>query len=125
MFLGSFSLLFLASIVGFSFVSRQFFRPPPGRSFWSKCDCPPGSAFKTTAKAVEEVERFCKADKEVATYTSYIGSGCAPVVLPMAPELHDISYGVIVLNTADAASRDRVRPASKPLPPREGFVGCA
>ena len=103
------ALLFIASIIGFSFVSRQFFPSSTRPELLVELRLPAGSAFKTTAKAVEEMEKFCKADQEVKTYTSYIGSGAPRWFLPMAPELPDISYGVIVLNTADAAARDRVK----------------
>ncbi|MGE4537909.1 MAG: efflux RND transporter permease subunit [Desulfovibrio sp.] len=103
------SLLFLASIVGFSFVSRQFFPSSTRPELLVEVRLPAGSAFNATARAVEKMEAFCKADQEVKTYTSYIGSGAPRWFLPMAPELPDISYGVTVLNTADAASRDRVK----------------
>ncbi len=103
------SLLFLASIVGFSFVSRQFFPSSTRPELLVEVRLPAGSAFKATAKAVEDMERFCKGDREVETYTSYIGSGAPRWFLPMAPELPDISYGIIVLNTTDAAARDRVK----------------
>ena len=102
-------LLFLASLVGFSFVSRQFFPSSTRPELLVEVRLPAGSAFKATAKVVEDMERFCKADQEVETYTSYIGSGAPRWFLPMAPELPDISYGIIVVNTADAASRDRVK----------------
>jgi multidrug efflux pump len=101
--------LFLASLVGFSFVSRQFFPSSTRPELLVEVRLPAGSAFKATAKVVEDMERFCKADQEVETYTSYIGSGAPRWFLPMAPELPDISYGIIVVNTADAASRDRVK----------------
>jgi multidrug efflux pump subunit AcrB len=37
--IGTTIVLFVLSLVGFSFVSHQFFPLPPGRSFWSKCGC--------------------------------------------------------------------------------------
>jgi multidrug efflux pump subunit AcrB len=101
--------LFIASIVGSSFVSRQFFPSSTRPELLVEVRLPAGSTFKTTAKAVEEMEAFCKADKEVKTYTSYIGSGAPRWFLPMAPELPNTNYGVIVLNTADADARDRVK----------------
>ena len=77
------ALLFIASIVGFSFVSRQFFPSSTRPELLVELRLPAGSAFKTTAKAVEEMEKFCKADQEVKTYTSYIGSGAPRWFLPM------------------------------------------
>ncbi|WP_428563673.1 MAG: efflux RND transporter permease subunit [Solidesulfovibrio sp. DCME] len=101
--------LFSLSIFGFSHVSRQFFPSSARPELMVEVRLPAGSAFKTTAKAVEAMEAFCKADKEVKTYTSYIGSGVPRWFLPLAPELPNTSYGVIVLNTADAEARDRVK----------------
>jgi multidrug efflux pump subunit AcrB len=115
------SLLFLASIVGFSFVSRQFFPSSTRPELLVEVRLPAGSAFKATAKAVEDMERFCKGDREVETYTSYIGSGAPRWFLPMAPELPDISYGIIVLNTADAAARDRVKARIEAFAAKGGF----
>ncbi|QAZ68815.1 efflux RND transporter permease subunit [Solidesulfovibrio carbinolicus] len=103
------ALLFLASLVGFSFVSRQFFPSSSRPELLVEVRLPAGSAFGTTAKAVEALEAVCKADQEVKTYTSYIGAGAPRWFMPMSPELPDVSYGVIVLNTADGASRDRVK----------------
>ena len=115
------SLLFLASIVGFSFVSRQFFPSSTRPELLVEVRLPAGSAFKATAKSVEDMERFCKADQEVETYTSYIGSGAPRWFLPMAPELPDISYGILVLNTADAAARDRVKARIEAFAARGGL----
>jgi multidrug efflux pump subunit AcrB len=101
-------LLFILAIFGFQHVSRQFFPSSDRPELLVEVRLPAGSAFKTTAKAVEAVEAYCKTDSEIKTYTSYIGSGVPRWFLPMAPELPNTSYGVLVLNTADAAARDRV-----------------
>ncbi|WP_243357580.1 efflux RND transporter permease subunit [Fundidesulfovibrio terrae] len=102
-------LLFVLAIFGFQHVSRQFFPSSARPELLVEVRLPAGSAFKTTAQAVKTIEAFCKSDKEVKTYTSYIGSGAPRWFLPMAPELPNTSYGVVVLNTADAAARDRVK----------------
>jgi len=55
------------------------------------------------------MESFLRTDSEIKTFTSYIGSGAPRWFLAMAPELPKTSYGIVVLNTADAAARDRVK----------------
>lgn len=113
--------LFLLSIFGFSYVSRQFFPSSARPELLVEVRLPAGSAFKTTAKAVEKMETFCKADKEIKTYTSYIGSGVPRWFLPLAPELPNTSYGVIALNTADAEARDRVKARIEDLADQGGL----
>jgi multidrug efflux pump subunit AcrB len=106
---GTTIVLFVLSLVGFSFVSHQFFPSSTRPELLVEVRLPAGSAFKTTAKSVEALEAFCKKDAEITMYASYIGSGAPRWFLPMSPELPNVSYGVLVLNTADTAARDRVR----------------
>jgi multidrug efflux pump subunit AcrB len=106
---GTTILLFMLSMVGFVFVSHQFFPASNRPELLAEVRMPSGSAFNATAEAVETLENFCKTDPEVRAYTSYIGSGAPRWFLPMAPELPNASYGVIVVNTEEAASRDRVK----------------
>ncbi|EKO40531.1 MAG: cation/multidrug efflux pump [Solidesulfovibrio magneticus str. Maddingley MBC34] len=102
-------LLFGLAIVGSAFVSRQFFPSSSRPELLVEVRLPEGSAFKTTAQAVETMESFLRTDAEIKTFTSYIGSGAPRWFLAMAPELPKTSYGIVVLNTADAAARDRVK----------------
>lgn len=102
-------LLFGLAIFGSAFVSRQFFPSSSRPELLVEVRLPEGSAFKTTAQAVETMESFLRTDSEIKTFTSYIGSGAPRWFLAMAPELPKTSYGIVVLNTADAAARDRVK----------------
>lgn len=102
-------LLFVTSLVGFGHVSRQFFPASTRPELLVEVRMPGGSSFEATSRAVETMESFMKDDPEIKTYTSYIGSGAPRWFLPMAPELPNTSYAVTVLDTADAAARDRVR----------------
>ncbi|MDQ7832786.1 MAG: efflux RND transporter permease subunit [Desulfovibrionaceae bacterium] len=110
-------LLFAVSVVGFSHVSRQFFPASTRPELLVEVRMAEGSSFNATSQAVETMEEFIQEDSEVKTYTSYIGSGAPRWFLPMAPDLPNTSFAVIVLNTADAATRDRVRERI------ESFVG--
>jgi multidrug efflux pump len=106
---GATVILFILAMFGFSFVSRQFFPASIRPELLVEVRMPSGSAFAATAKAVEVMEDYCRTDHEIETYTSYIGSGAPRWFLPMAPELPNTSYGIVVLNTVDAAARDRVK----------------
>ncbi|GAB6038483.1 efflux RND transporter permease subunit [Fundidesulfovibrio butyratiphilus] len=103
------ALLFALAIVGSFFVSRQFFPASTRPELLVELRLPEGSGIQATTKAVDAMEAFVKKDPEVTTYTSYIGSGAPRWFLAMAPELPNPSYGVVVLNTADARARDRVK----------------
>ena len=102
-------LLLAASIVGSGYVSRQFFPASTRPELLVEVRMPEGSSFNATSQAVETMEAFMRNDSEIKTYTSYIGSGAPRWFLPMAPDLPNTSFAVTVLNTADAATRDRVR----------------
>lgn len=102
-------LLFAVSIWGSRYVARQFFPSSSRPELLVEVRMPGGASFSATSGAVKTMEGFFKKDPEVKEYTSYIGSGAPRWFLPMAPELPDTSYAVSVLNTADAAARDRVR----------------
>ena len=101
--------LFALSVWGSRYVSRQFFPSSTRPELLVEVRLPAGSSFNATGQAVEDVEAFVRRDAEVTSCTSYIGSGAPRWFLPMSPELPDTSYGVVVLNTADAAARDRVK----------------
>jgi multidrug efflux pump subunit AcrB len=107
--IGATVLLFGIALFGSSFVSRQFFPSSSRPELLAEIRLPEGSAFKTTAHAVEEMENYLQSDPEIKTFTSYIGSGAPRWFLPMAPELPHTSYGVVVLMMADAVARDRVK----------------
>lgn len=102
-------LLFAASVAASQYIPRQFFPASTRPELLVEIRMPGGSSFSATSQAVASMEAFVKKDAEVKTYTSYIGSGAPRWFLPMAPELPNTSYAVTVLNTADAAARDRVR----------------
>lgn len=107
--IGATVLLFGVAVFGSAFVSRQFFPSSSRPELLAEIRLPEGSAFTTTAHAVETMEKFLQTDPEIKTFTSYIGSGAPRWFLPMAPELPHTSYGVVVLMMADAAARDRVK----------------
>ena len=102
-------LLFALAVVGSRSVSRQFFPSSTRPELLVEVRLPEGASFNATEQAVQEVEGFVQDDAEVTDYASYIGSGAPRWFLPMAPELPNASYGVVVLNTPDAAARDRVK----------------
>jgi len=102
-------LLFVMSLVGFGYVSRQFFPASTRPELLVEVRLPGGASFEATSRAVTTMEAFMKDDPEIKQRTSYVGSGAPRWFLPMAPELPNTSYAVIVLDTADAVARDRVR----------------
>ncbi|KHK01727.1 efflux RND transporter permease subunit [Desulfovibrio sp. TomC] len=100
---------FLLACVGAAFLSLQFFPASSRPELLVEIRMPEGSSFKATAAAIETMETFLKDDAAIKTATSYIGSGPPRWFLPMAPELPNASYGVVVLNTRDAEARDQLK----------------
>ncbi|MYL82537.1 MMPL family transporter [Desulfovibrio aerotolerans] len=101
--------LFLLACVGAAFLSLQFFPASSRAELLVEMRLPEGSSFKATAAAIETMETFLKDDAAIRSATSYIGSGPPRWFLPMAPELPNASYGVVVLNTRDAQARDQLK----------------
>lgn len=101
--------LFAVACWGSRFVSRQFFPSSSRPELLVEVRMRGGASFNATSNAVKTMEALFAKDPEIRNYTSYIGSGAPRWFLPMAPELPNTSYGVTVLNTKDAATRDRVK----------------
>ncbi|MCR4268844.1 efflux RND transporter permease subunit [Nitratireductor sp. ZSWI3] len=101
--------MFVASIFAFGFVQQQFFPTSPRPELMVEIRLPEGAPFKATEAAAREMEGVVAADKEVLTYSTYTGAGAPRWFLASNPELPKPNYAIIVMYTADAAARDRVK----------------
>src|SRR6201987_3776955 len=69
--------VFVASIVAFRHVQQQFFPRSERPELFLQLRLPEGTAFNVTEKAVKEAEKLLKGDKDIGTYTAYVGQGWA------------------------------------------------
>ncbi|MDB5634297.1 MAG: multidrug transporter AcrB, partial [Tardiphaga sp.] len=67
--------IFAASIVGFGHVQQQFFPLSERPELFLQLRLPEGTAFAVTEKTVQKAEALLKDDKDIATYTAYVGKG--------------------------------------------------
>ncbi len=72
--------IFIASIVGFGHVQQQFFPLSERPELFLQLRLPEGTAFNVTEKAVKKAETLLKDDKDIATYTAYVGQRLAALL---------------------------------------------
>lgn len=100
---------FAASIVAFSFVPQQFFPLSERPELFFQLRMPAGSAFNTTLESVKKAELLLKDDKDIATYTAYIGAGSPRFWLGLNPQLPDQAFAEIVILSRDVEARERIK----------------
>ena len=70
---------------------------------------PEGTAFNVTEKAVKKAETLLKDDKDIATYTSYVGQGSPRFWLGLNPQLPNEAFAEIVIVSKDVEARERIK----------------
>jgi len=103
--LGAFAL----AVVGMGVVPKQFFPNSDRPELLVEVYEPEGTAVAVTTASVARVEAVLRHDPDVEYVTSYVGQGAARFFLSLNPELPDPAFGKLVVQTRDAAARDRVK----------------
>ena len=101
--------LFALAVVAMGKVEQQFFPNSERPELIVEVTLPAGSAFATTEASVKRIEAAVRELSEAGEITSYIGQGMPRFVLSFDPELPDPAFAQIVVQTADAATRDVLR----------------
>src|SRR4051812_17803243 len=101
--------VFVASIVGFGHVQQQFFPLSERPELFFQLRMPAGTAFNTTLKSVKTAESLIKDDKDIATYTAYVGQGSPRFWLGLNPQLPNESFAEIVIVSKDVEARERIK----------------
>src|SRR6202048_4570693 len=101
--------IFIASIVGFGHVQQQFFPLSERPELFLQLRLPEGTAFNVTKETVKRAEVLLKDDKDIATYTSYIGQGSPRFWLGLNPQLPNEAFAEIVIVSKDVEARERVK----------------
>ena len=89
--------VFALSIVGFGHVQQQFFPLSERPELFLQLRLPEGTAFNVTEKSVKKAEALLKDDKDIATYTSYVGQGSPRFWLGLNPQLPNEAFAEIVI----------------------------
>ncbi len=101
--------IFVASIVAFGHVQQQFFPLSERPELFFQLRLPGGTAFGTTLESVKKAEALLKDDKDIATYTAYVGQGSPRFWLGLNPQLPNESFAEIVIVSKDVDARERIK----------------
>src|SRR5205814_4445899 len=101
--------VFAASIVAFGHVQQQFFPLSERPELFFQLRLPEGTAFNVTEKSVKKAEALLKDDKDISTYTSYVGQGSPRFWLGLSPQLPNEAFAEIVIVARDVEARERIK----------------
>jgi len=101
--------VFVLSIVAFGHVQQQFFPLSERPELFFQLRLPEGTAFNVTEKSVKEAETLLKDDKDIATYTAYVGQGSPRFWLGLNPQLPNEAFAEIVIVAKDVEARERIK----------------
>ena len=90
-------------------MQQQFFPLSERPELFLQLRLPEGTAFNVTEKSVKKAEALLKDDKDIATYTSYVGQGSPRFWLGLNPQLPNEAFAEIVI-----VSKDVHDPSSSP-----------
>src|SRR5262245_33372667 len=101
---------FVASIVSFVFIPKQFFptsnRPELLVDLW----LPEGAAFAETERDAKRLEQQLLKDPDVAYVTTFIGEGAPRFYLPLDQQLKNQNFAQLLLMTKSIEARERTLP---------------
>ena len=101
--------VFALSIVAFGHVQQQFFPLSERPELFLQLRLPEGTAFNVTEKSVKKAEALLKDDKDIATYTSYVGQGSPRFWLGLNPQLPNEAFAEIVIVAKNVEARERIK----------------
>src|ERR1700757_2377352 len=101
--------VFFVSIVAFGHVQQQFFPLSERPELFLQLRLPEGTAFNVTEKAVKKAEGLLKDEKDIGTYTAYVGQGSPRFWLGLNPQLPNEAFAEIVIVAKDVEARERIK----------------
>jgi len=101
--------VFVAAVLAFGHVQQQFFPLSERPELFLQLRLPEGTAFNVTERAVKEAEKLLKGDKDIGTYTAYVGQGSPRFWLGLSPQLPNEAYAEIVIVAKGVEARERVK----------------
>ena len=101
--------VFVAAILAFGHVQQQFFPLSERPELFLQLRLPEGTAFNVTEKAVKTAETLLKDDKDIATYTAYVGQGSPRFWLGLNPQLPNEAFAEIVIVARGVEARERIK----------------
>ena len=101
--------VFAAAVVGFGRVQQQFFPLSERPELFFQMRLPEGTSIGVTAETARKAEKMVEGDKDVTTYTTYIGQGSPRFWLGLNPQLPNEAFAEIVIVSQDVEARERIK----------------
>ena len=101
-------LLFALALFGFSKVEQEFFPPSERAELLMDIWLPEGTRFSATEALTQELESKLKNDKDIVSYTSYIGGSTPRFYLALDLQLPNMNFAQMVIVAKDNVSREAV-----------------
>jgi len=106
---GATVLALLVAGLGLGLVTKQFFPNSDRSEVIVEVYLPHGSAFQRTEEVVARVEAALLEEPETQLVDAYVGAGAPRFFLSLNPERPDPAFAKLIVQTADAATRDRLK----------------
>ena len=90
-------------------MQQQFFPLSERPELFFQLRLPEGTAFGTTLESVKKAETLLKDDKDISTYTTYVGRGSPRFWIGLNPQLPNVSFAEIVIVSKDVEARERIK----------------
>jgi multidrug efflux pump subunit AcrB len=103
------AIVFVLSIAAFGRVQQQFFPLSERPELFLQLRMPEGTAINVTSETAKKAEKLLDGDKDITTYTTYVGQGSPRFWLGLNPQLPNESFAEIVIQSKDVEARERIK----------------
>lgn len=100
---------FFLGVFGFRFIEQQFFPDSSRPELLVEMWLPEGSSYQATEAQVKKFEAFIRAQPDVESVTSYVGTGSPRFYLPLDQIFPQSNVAQLVLLPTDRKARDALR----------------
>jgi multidrug efflux pump len=101
--------VFFLGVFGFNFIEKQFFPDSSRRELMVEMWSPEGTTFAANEAQAKKFEAFIRAQPNVESVTSYVGTGSPRFYLPLDQIFPQTNVSQIVVLPKDLASREVLR----------------
>lgn len=102
-------LLFVAGVVSFRFIPKQFFPDSTRLELMVDLWLPEGSSYAATERVVKRFEQQLAQDADAVDYVGYVGIGAPRFYLPLDQQLNHTNFGQFMVVSRDLAARERLK----------------
>ncbi|QOT77886.1 efflux RND transporter permease subunit [Cupriavidus basilensis] len=96
-------------LYAFKFVEKQFFPDSSRPELMVELWLPEGTSFAQTEAEAKRFEAALRGDREIASLTTFVGSGAPRFYLPLDQIFPQTNVAQVIVMPAEVALRDRVR----------------